>query len=144
MEIRLYYNGRPLEFNFEWADIRKEVSNLTGLPKEKISKYLVKYNPVTNTIVVDEGASIIYAKNACIHENICCGNYGSLAPKTTSEKRRCGLIDKMLIEKMPEQDRAPYRTERLEMYKTLIELNLNPRANDSFREAIKILESLDL
>lgn len=86
--------------------------------------------------------NLVRGNHAAIHECICCGPYKDLAPAADSLNRRCGLIDKMLIQTMPESERKAYRTKRIEMFRTLIERKLNPPMEPAFLESIKTLESL--
>ena len=101
---------------------------------------LVQFNPSTNKVTVDTRASCFYADFAGLHECICCGKYGDLAPKGAEGIDRCGFIDIMLLDYMSDGFASVYREKRIEMYKTLIERNLNPKLNDRFERAIAILE----
>ena len=141
--MQVDFNGNKMAFNLVRGNLRKEVASyFPGVSEEDITDGLVKYDPDTNTVAVDERASDSYAKYAAIHECICCGPYEDLAPATDSPNRRCGLIDKMLIQTMPESERKAYKEKRIEMFKTLIERKLNPPMEPAFLESIETLESL--
>ena len=67
-----------------------------------------------------------------------------LAPEGAEGFDRCGLIDAMLLECMP-KDYAPiYKKKRIEMYKTLVGMNLNSLKDYQFKRAIAILEDYNL
>lgn len=137
------FNGHKIVFNLVRGNLRKEVASyFSGVSEENVSDSLVKYNPRTNTVTVDDVASDSYAHYAGIHECICCGPYRDLVSDTDDPNKRCGLIDKMLIQAMPESEREAYRAKRIEMFKTLIEKKLNPPMEPVFLESLKTLESL--
>lgn len=141
--MRVEFGGTQIVFNLVRGNLRKEVASyFPGVSEEDISDGLVKYDPGTNTVAVDECASDSYAKYAAIHECICCGPYKDLAPTTDDPDKRCGLIDKMLIQAMPESEQKAYKAKRVEMFKTLIERRLNPQMEPAFQESLKTLESL--
>lgn len=141
--MQMSFNGVQMTFNLVKGNLRKEVASyFPGISEEDISDGLVKYDPSTNTIAVDECASDSYAKYAAIHECICCGPYKELAPSTDDSNKRCGLIDEMLILAMPESERKAYREKRIEMFRTLIGRKLNPPMEPMFLESLSILESL--
>lgn len=90
-------------------------------------------------VVVDTRASDEYALWAATHEMICCGPYKHLAPKTDQECCRCGEIDLMLLNIMPKELRQEYRGKRLEMFRVLIDMNLNESLEESFKHSIEAL-----
>lgn len=142
--MRINYNGDCLEFNLVRSDLRGEVAGfLPGVSKEDVPDSLVKYDPRTNTVTVDESASEEYAELAAIHECICCGPNRGLAPKTLIPRRRCGQIDIMLMKDLPKSDRVVYRTKRIEMFEFLINHGLNKPMEKTFRESLATLKSLE-
>lgn len=141
--MQVLFDGNPITFNLVRGNLRKEVADyFSGVSEEDVTDGLVKYDSSTNTVAVDECASDSYAKYAAIHECICCGPYKDLAPATDDSNKRCGLIDKMLIQAMPESERKAYKEKRIEMFKTLIERKLRPSMDPAFLESLKTLESL--
>ena len=141
--MEVCFKGNQMVFNLIRGDLRKEVADyFPGLSEDNISNGLVKYDPNTNTVAVDECVNGLYAEYAAIHECICCGPYENLAPATSDPNKRCGLIDKMLIQAMPESEREAYRVKRIEMFKTLIERKLSPSLEPMFKESLRTLESL--
>ena len=143
MRMIIIFNGTEFNYDLNRFNLRKGVAgSFPGVPEEEISENLVMYDEKTNTVTVDEKASDSYAKYAAIHECICCGRYKELAPDVDDPNKRCGAIDLMLIQNMPESDRETYKTKRIEMFKTLIEGNLNPPMEPLFRESITMLESI--
>ena len=127
-------NGVKIEVDIE------KVEYFKFFPEgEKLTDSLVQYNHDANIVTVDTRASDQYAMWAGTHEAICCGPYKHLAPKAP-ELDRCGKIDVMLIELMPEDYRSEYQLKRLEMFETLIEKNLTPHFTPSFKRSIEILE----
>ena len=141
--MQVSFNGHQITCNLVRSNLRKEVAGyFPGVSEEDISDGLVKYDSRTNTVTVDEHASDSYAKYAAIHECICCGPYKDLAPATEDSDKRCGLIDEMLIQTMPESEQKVYKEKRIEMFKTLIEKKLNPPMESAFLESLKTLESL--
>lgn len=141
--MQYQYKGTAIDFNLVRGNIRGEVASyFPGTSEDSITDGLVKYDSNTNTVAVDSNASDSYAKYAAIHECICCGKYRKLAPKTKDVQKRCGLIDKMLIESMPSDEREDYIDKRIEMFETLLKLHLNPPLEGSFREAITILKMM--
>ena len=141
--MKVDFNGTDISFNLVRGNLRKEVASLFPETSEgDITDALVRYNLNTNTVTVDECASDSYAKYAAIHECICCGPYCTLAPDTDDPSKRCGLIDKMLIQDMPESERETYVAKRIEMFKTLIEKRLNPPLEHAFKESLETLKSL--
>jgi hypothetical protein len=113
-----------------------------GTAKEDISDGLVLFDQDTNTITLDICAGEHYAMYAALHECICCGHYGDLAPQTDDPNERCGLIDKMLVEIMPGPKRRAYIEKRIEMFETLIERGLNPPMEPMFKKSIEILKAI--
>ncbi|MBR3180069.1 hypothetical protein IKF57_00845 [Candidatus Saccharibacteria bacterium] len=140
--MKVALNRRQVEFTLSRGDLRGEVASIAGLPAEEITDALVKYDPETNIVTVDKGASKEYALYAALHECICCGPYKGMAPKTTEAKKRCGLIDRMLIKTMPKAERQTYIKKRLEMFEACINYNLNPALNKQFTESIKLLKQV--
>lgn len=114
----------------------------SGYFGKEITDSLVQYDPGTNTVTVDERANEFYVRYAAIHECICCGKYKHLAPRTIEPQKRCAAIDKMIILSMPYVQRRFYVEERIEMFETLLERNLNPNLNDSFRESLRLLQEM--
>lgn len=137
------FKGSQITYNLAVSNLREEVARFfPGISEEDVSDGLVKYNPHTNTVTVDKHVNGSYAKYAAIHECICCGPYRHLAPVTDDPNKRCGLIDKMLIQAMPESEREAYKAKRIEMFDTLIQRNLNPPMKPVFLESLKTLKSL--
>jgi hypothetical protein len=96
----------------------------------------------TDQVFVDIRASDSYAKYAAIHECICQGRCKHLAPKVNDPDMRCSEIDKMIIAAMPESERKAYIKKRIEMFKTLINKNLNPQLTPMFKKSLEALQSL--
>ena len=96
----------------------------------------------TDKVFVDERASDSYAKYAAIHECICQGRCKHLAPLVDDPDMRCSEIDKMIIATMPESERKAYIEKRIEMFKALIDKNLNPQLTPMFEKSLKALQSL--
>ena len=139
MQEIFIFNGREIRFNLVRCDFAK-LFNETNL-----TDALVQFNPSMSKVTVDTRVDENYALFAGVHECICCGEYGYLAPVMVKRENRCGLIDKMLLEEcIPESYAETYRHKRIEMYKTLIEKNLNPTLNAQFKKAISILQKLVL
>ena len=109
---------------------------------EGITDSLVQYDEGSNTVTVDSRASDSYAKYAAIHECICVGRCKSLFPIGTDERKRCGEIDKMLISLMPEAEREAYIQKRIEMFETLLDRNLRPDLNETFKMSIQLLKGV--
>ena len=120
-KMKTKFNGHHIQCNLKYADLRGEIAGYFEVPKTDVSDGLVKYNSRSNTVTVDQAADSYYSNYAAIHECICCGPYKELAPKTHDLKRRCGLIDKMIIESMPESERKPYTAKRIEMFENRME-----------------------
>lgn len=137
------FKGNRISYNLVRGNIRKEVSGyFAGTSEDDFTDALVKYDPKTNTVAVDEHASDDYAKYAAIHECICCGPYGHLAPEVDNPNKRCGAIDKMIVAAIPKQKRAAYIAKRIEMFETLIEKHLNQSMEPAFHESLKMLKAL--
>ena len=143
MKMEYEINGRKIECNLRQNDIRKLVANMNSISKESVTDGLVQYDKATDTVTVDDNASPSYAKYAAIHECICCGKYGHLAPKTEDAESRCGLIDVMLTKLMTTPEREAYIQKRIEMYNDLLRFNLNPSYNAQFKKSLKTLQSLE-
>ncbi|MBR3116162.1 hypothetical protein IKF30_02955 [Candidatus Saccharibacteria bacterium] len=126
-------NGATIECNTGRFDFRKQFGEITDS--------LVKYDEESNTVTVDSRASESYAKYATIHECICCGRRKDLFPVEESLKR-CGEIDKMLLSIMPESERETYIKKRIEMFEALLDRNLNPDLNDTFRCSLQTLKEV--
>lgn len=135
-----FFKGHKIEYNLAKSNLRGMVANLAGVSEKDVTTALVMYDPKTNTITVDERASETYAWHAAIHESICCGPYSFLAPATDNPEERCGLIDLMLVDNMPESEREAYVANRIEMFDTLISMGLNPQLNHQFQKAIELLK----
>lgn len=104
------------------------------------SNVLVKFNN-KGIVSVDKTADDAYAYYAGAHECICMGCYKSLAPSVKNPDDRCGAIDLMLMEKMSLEYREIYRKKRIKMFETLIDKDLSPSRNKSFKRSIEILQS---
>lgn len=96
----------------------------------------------TDQVFVDKQASESYAKYAAIHECICRGKCGCLAPAVDDLNARCGEIDKMIIDTMPKAEKKVYIEKRIEMFNTLINKNLDPASTPMFEKSLEILKSL--
>lgn len=96
----------------------------------------------TDQVFVDEQASESYAKYAALHECICMGKCGHLAPAVDDPELRCSAIDKMIVDAMPEAERQDYVNKRIEMFETLINKNLNPGMTSTFEKSLKELKKL--
>lgn len=143
--MKVNLDGKELDFNLVRSNFLKEIVGFfPGVLEDDITDALVKYDSSTNTVAVDERVSDSYAKYAAVHECICQGPYHNLAPSTDDPNKRCGLIDKMLIESMSEPEKKAYITKRIEMFKTLIEKKLNPPLESMFRESIEMLNHLNV
>lgn len=129
-------NGTEIEMDILRYDYRQHPRLVNC---EDLTDALVNYDHKSESVTVDVRASDEYALWATTHEMICCGPYKYLAPKTDRECCRCGAIDLMLLDVMPEESRREYRAKRLEMFKTLIKENLNEPMNESFKHAIEAL-----
>ena len=129
-----YFNGKAVECNTN----RFNYSQYFG----EVTDSLVQYDENTNTVTVDERASDVYARYATIHECVCCGRHQDMFLWANDKNRRCIEVDKMLISLMPESDRESYIKKRIEMFKTLLERNLRPDMNESFKNSLKGLEEL--
>ena len=143
--MKIEFKGNELNFNLSRSNLRKQAAKGSirpGTSEEDMPDSLVWCDKDTNTITVDESASDSYATYAAIHECICCGSYKGLFPDPEDPERRCGLIDKMLIQAMPESERKTYIAKRIEMFRTLIEHGLNPQYDTQFLKSIETLESL--
>lgn len=134
-EVKMFFdfNGETIKCNTN----RFDYSKVYG---DEVTDALVQYDEESNTVTVDSRASDSYAKYAMIHECICCGRYKHLFPMIGVI--RCGEIDKMLISSMPESDREPYIQKRIEMFETLLDRNLNPRFNKSFKCSLQLLKKM--
>ncbi len=108
----------------------------------ELTDSLVQYDPGSNTVTVDSRASEFYAKYAAIHECICCGKYKHLAPPQLNPNGRCAAIDRMLLTDMAPQERKYYLQKRLQMFETLLRMNLNEDLNDMFEASLKELKKL--
>ena len=131
------FTGVTIKFEFKRTNFKKDYGTDT----------LVYYqtggfgnNP--DVITVDNAADEPYSKWASIHECICCGRYRLLSPAAPDPRQRCGEIDRMIVEQMPEAERAPYIAKRIEMFQTLSAKKLNPAMEHSFRESLKILKQM--
>lgn len=127
------FRGETVECNVGRFDFRKQFGEITDS--------LVKYDDNSNTVIVDSRASESYAEYATIHECICCGRRKDLFPMEDNPKR-CGEIDKMLISIMPESEREAYIKKRIEMFEALLDRNLNPDFNDTFRCSLQTLKEV--
>ncbi len=127
-------NGKTIECNTAKFDYSQVFEGVTDA--------LVQYEEKSNTVTVDERASDSYAKYATIHECICCGKYQHLFPVKGDAKERCSEIDKMLISLMPESEREPYIKKRIEMFETLIDRNLRPDLNETFKISLQTLKEV--
>lgn len=140
--MKVELNGRTVTYDVVRSNLREQVAKQLGISADEITDGLVKYDPEKNLVIVDNNADKQYAIYAGLHECICCGPYKSMAPKTTDAKKRCGLIDRMLIKTMPKAERKKYLEKRLEMFEALIEYNLNPSLSRQFQESLKLLKAI--
>ena len=117
--------------------------NFAGYFKDGgLTDSLVIYDPSSKCVTVDERANDTYVKYAGIHECICVGSCGYLAPEVEDSKKRCAAIDKMLIANMSKEEADAYVKKRIEMFETLLDKNLNPNLNESFKASLAELKAL--
>ncbi len=114
----------------------KRTSHRKLLNDENITDSLVQFEPEDGIVTVDERASENYAKYAALHECVCCGKYAYLVPHE-DPLGRCARIDELVMALMPATYRREYSEKRLEMFKTLLEKNLNPSLNESFKRSLR-------
>ena len=133
--MKVVFKGTSIDFELRRADFVKQygVDSLVWFSSGE-----------TDMIIVDEQVSDSYAKYASIHECICQGKCKHLAPMVADPNVRCGEIDKIIVEAMPEFERKPYIEKRIEMFETLLDKHLNRLLEPMFRESLKILESLKI
>ena len=128
-------NGVDIEMDI----LRFDYTTYPGLKNhEDVVDVLVKYT-TGGKIVVDTRASDDYALWAATHEMICQGPYGYLSPEVDQECCRCGEIELMLLDIMPEELRQDYRSKRLKMLRALTDLRLHVSLEESFKCAIEML-----
>jgi len=108
---------------------------------ETTTDTLVMYDKASDTVTVDSRVDDFYAKYATIHECICCGKYGYLAPEVQDEKERCAAIDAMLMSTMSPSDRSRYIQQRIEMFETMLARNLNPSMEQTALKSLDMLRS---
>lgn len=131
--MQVVFNGNLINFGLSRADFAKQYG----------SDSLVWFSTgETDEVIVDEQASDSYVKYASIHECICQGKCGYLAPKIDNPDKRCGEIDRMIAATMPESERGMYIKKRIEMFETLLDKHLNHSLEPMFRESLSILKTL--
>lgn len=137
--MRTVFNGVKIDTKVKKENLRAKLQKYLGI--EVHTNSLVQYDAKKNVVTIDERADANYAKYAVIHECICCGKYGKLAPETDDPHTRCGQIDMMLMSKMPTDLAKKYRKERVEMFKTLLNNNLygNEDLKQSFQYSLALL-----
>ena len=141
--MKIRYKDSLVTFNINSANVRKIAAERCGAESEdNMPDSLVLFDPASQTITVDKNASKFYTKYAALHKCICCGHYPELAPEVDDPNKRCGEIDKMLLDSMAESEKKLYLAKRIEMFESLLENNLNPPLEQSFRESLNTLQSL--
>ncbi|MBR2708809.1 hypothetical protein IKE98_00530 [Candidatus Saccharibacteria bacterium] len=108
---------------------------------DSITDSLVYFASGDGTVFVDKRADEMYAKYAGLHEAICCGKYAFLVPEGDDPEGRCSRIDELVMAIMPSTYRKEYSRKRIEMFKTLIERNLSPALNESFKRSLAFHEA---
>lgn len=106
---------------------------------------LVMYDKENGIVTVDTSASDAYAEFAALHETICCGDCKKFHDKTLpkpGDKTRCREVERVLLTKViPKRSAEEYVRKRVEMFHALLDNNLNPSLNASFKESLIFLEA---
>ncbi|MBO7560982.1 hypothetical protein J6T21_03040 [Candidatus Saccharibacteria bacterium] len=138
--MRTVFKGKVIDVKVKKENLREKVQRLLGV--EIHTNSLVQYDPKKNVVTVDARANENYQKYAVIHECICCGKYGYLAPQVDDPSKRCAEIDKMLMAEMPTQLAENYRKMRIEMFNTLLDKQLygSEGLRASFENSLEILQ----
>ena len=140
MKKTLYFNGKKLTLNLE----REDFSNrLPAGVTDAMVLFWKGEDGELETVATDQRATDTYTKYAAIHECICLGKYHDLAPKVEDPEAQCGMIDKMILEAMPEPDRLPYLEKRIEMFSMLVSMpNIPESRKGGFRRSLSLLEGI--